>query len=152
MDQWRSRKVSGETWADLSGSKRKRARTMTSLNLLLALFLVALIAAVGVALLRAWTEYRVRMAAIQRLEADPEALDALQPQQETSARIRGWQLPLTGAFTALIGIGAALWGYNLRVGQLAVGLYTGGQACIVLGVVMALFGLLARYGLRRSTQ
>lgn len=49
-----------------------------------------------------------------------------------------------GIALGVIGISCALIGWNLRVGQLAVGIYLGGIFCICVGFLLAVFGLFAR--------
>ncbi len=101
--------------------------------------------------IRAWLEHRIQKDALVLLQRDPELLEnperlraalaettrALQPSQRILT-------PLTGVFVALIGAGAWAWGANIRVGQLAVGLYVGGQACVALGLVCILMSMALR--------
>jgi hypothetical protein len=51
---------------------------------------------------------------------------------------------ITGIALGVIGACCALIGWNLRVGQLAVGMYLGGIFSLCLGFLVGLAGLVAR--------
>lgn len=102
--------------------------------------------------LRAWLDHRVQKDALALIQREPALLEA--PERLRAALAEATRAlppsqrvlsPLTGALIALIGAGAWAWGANARVGQLAVGLYLGGQACVALGLVC----ILASMALRR---
>ncbi len=101
-------------------------------------------------LLRAWVDYQVRIAVLKSMDRDAGTLtepggaggDA-QPSSTPSSDGRVDFL-LTGIALGVIGACCALIGWNLRVGQLAVGIYLGGIFNLCLGFLLGLAGLIAR--------
>jgi len=101
--------------------------------------------------IRAWLEHRVQREALALLRRDPTLLEAPERLRtalaEATCALSPSQrivTPLTGALIALIGAAAWTWGANARVGQLAVGLYLGGQACVALGLICILMSMALR--------
>jgi len=101
------------------------------------------------ALGRIWTEHKIRLALLERVQEKPELIEPFQELQDLAltANPAAWKTTdrqnytLTGGILSIIGIGCGVAGRALRVGQLAVGLYTGGLICIGLGVLLALIGI-----------
>jgi len=126
---------------------------METFFLLIPLLLILVTLAYGVAqvLIRAWLDYRVRIAFLNKLERDPALLG---PQADlpailgnltsTSLSYQRQNYAMTGLVLAAIGIACFVAGRLLRSGELAVGIYLGGVFCVVLGLVIALFGAIIR--------
>ncbi len=127
---------------------------MDSANFILPLFLsLALLFCYGVSrtFVQLWAIHRKKVAILRRYEENPSAF---QSSQEVIEQISAQELrnqsavrqdyAITGTSLALIGITALLIGRVLAYGQVAVGLYIGGIACVGLGVVIALIGYLVR--------
>ncbi len=100
---------------------------------------------------RAWLEHRIQKDVLALLRRNPELLETPERLRAALAEATGALrpsrrilTPLTGAFVALIGAGAWAWGASARVGQLAVGLHLGGQACVALGLVCILLSMALR--------
>jgi hypothetical protein len=101
-------------------------------------------------LLRSWVDYRVRIAVLQSMDRHPDLLtesdgagdDVLTAQAPSSSGRVDYLV--TGIALGVIGVFCALVGWNLRVGQLAVGAYLGGIFCICIGFLLGLFGFLVR--------
>ena len=102
-------------------------------------------------LVRLWLDHRVKMALLEELERHPELvsnysdlremLDGPAQQQEEHRRQR---LIWTGIFLALIGSACALFAHTWLSGRSATGLYFGGVACVPLGFLLTLLGLLMK--------
>ena len=133
---------------------------METLFLVIPLLLILVTLAYGVAqvLVRAWLDYRVRMAFLDKLEKNP----ALVGPQTDLASVLGnlatasigsqrQNVALTGLIVTAIGIACVVGGRLLRSGELAVGIYLGGFFCVVLGLVIALLGFIIRVMTRPST-
>lgn len=126
---------------------------MTTIFLLipLLLILVTVLYGIGQTMLRAWLDYRVRLAFLDKLEQNPALLGG-KPDfgallTGLTANTSGGQhqnYALTGLFLAVIGVACAVAGRLLRSGELAVGVYLGGVLCVVLGLVIALLGFAIR--------
>jgi len=102
-------------------------------------------------IIRAWLNHRVKMAILEKLETQPEALDnvpALQALVEDgelrSVEDQRQNLILTGAFLAAIGVFCALLAHVYLTGRYATGVYFGGVACVPIGFVLVLAGVLIR--------
>ncbi len=97
---------------------------------------------------RAWVDHRVRMVLLERLEARPELMDEVQDviaRENSKVREKGQDPVLTGVILALIGVFCVV-AYAIAGGGLwAVGAYWGGVACVALGFILALLGLLIRF-------
>lgn len=116
--------------------------TLLLLGTLAGLFLLAV-----AAFIRVWLCYRLRTALLQRCERgdivqDSAQLDALLEAATPPGTPQDFAV--TGAFLALLGLLAYGGGLLLGVGQFAVGLYTGGIACVVLAAVLGGIGLVLR--------
>ncbi len=127
---------------------------MDSPNFILPLFLsIALLFCYGVSrtFVQLWAIHRKKVAILRRYEENPSAF---QSSQEVIEQISAQELrnqsavrqdyAITGTGLAAIGITALLIGRVLAYGQVAVGLYVGGIACVGLGLVIALIGYLVR--------
>jgi hypothetical protein len=101
-------------------------------------------------LLRSWLDYRVRIAVIETMDrpgnliSESENAGSAVSLNEASAGIGRIDYMITGIALAVIGAGCVLIGWNMRVGQLAVGVYLGGILCVCLGFLLALVGFLVR--------
>lgn len=103
------------------------------------------------ALLRAWLDYRVRIAFLQRLEKNPSLLGP-EPDIATAfagllpapPRIQRQNYALTGLVLALIGVGCAVTGRLMRSGEFAVGMFLAGVFCLILGMAIGLLGFIIR--------
>jgi hypothetical protein len=126
---------------------------METFFLVIPLLLILVTLAYGVAqvLIRAWLDYRVRMAFLDKLEKNPALLG---PQADvpgimgnltaTSVAFQRQNYAVTGLILAVIGIASVIVGRLLRSGELAVGIYLGGVFCVVLGLIIALLGFVIR--------
>ena len=132
---------------------------MNPFLLILPALLVAVAVVYGIirALGHVWLEHRIKVALLEKLEANPELIpsfneleklvDSVTTQGETRSR---QNYTLTGVFLGLMGLGCIIWGYSLTMGRLAVGLYFGGLICVCLGFVIALVGMLIQSASRPS--
>jgi hypothetical protein len=120
-------------------------------NLILAAILFATLAALFTgawrALFAAVDRLRREARALRAIEQDPrrfdgaEAVDAAVDEAAPPGGGRRHHFALTGLFLTVAGIAALLAGREMRVGELAVGLFAGGGICLCLGVLLAVFGL-----------
>jgi len=116
---------------------------------IVVLFLIGLIVRNIVA---AWLDHRVKLALLAKLEAKPELIrsyDELQDLLDTSPSVeqlrKRQDYVLTGAMLAAIGLLFVIANAAVGSSTYATGAYFGGVACIVLGFILALLGLLIRY-------
>ena len=101
-------------------------------------------------LVHTWVDYRVRIAVLESMDRRSDLLtepggaggDVL-PQSAPSSDGR-IDFLVTGIALGVIGSCCAFIGWNLRVGQLAVGMYLGGIFCLCVGFLLGLAGLLVR--------
>jgi hypothetical protein len=126
---------------------------METLFLVIPLLLIFVTLAYGVVqvLVRAWLDYRVRIAFLEKLEKNPALFGAqadlpalMGSLTSTSSGIQRQNFSVTGLILAAIGIFCVVGGRLLRSGELAVGIYLGGVFCVVLGLIIALFGFIIR--------
>jgi len=126
---------------------------MTSVLWALPLVLVIVTVIYGVFrnLGRIWLDRSVRLALLEKIERKPDMVDSFQEILETLGGVRPnaprsmrQDYTVTGVILAGMGVACMVFGRGLRVGQLAVGLYVGGIACVVLGVFLALAGIVIR--------
>lgn len=101
---------------------------------------------------RLWFRHRVKMAILDRIERKPDllrSLDAIPEFLDANSSAPDETSPmnvtLTGVILALIGITCSIIYAAIGGGRWAVGAYWGGVACVVLGFIIALFGLVAQY-------
>ncbi len=133
---------------------------MAGLIILIPLFILALALVYGAALriYSTWLDYRIRIQLLEQIEAHPESAPTpeqlhaiLNASPKTDTRRGKINYALTGIFLIVIGAACALIGFQLRVGQLAVGSYIGGHICLCMGIVFVLFGTAERFLKRGST-
>ena len=112
---------------------------------------IALVFCYGVlrTFLQLWAIHREKVAILCRFEENPAAFESSQEviEQISAQELRNQKAlrqdyTITGTCLAVIGITALLIGRILAYGQLAVGLYIGGIACVGLGLLIALVGYL----------
>jgi hypothetical protein len=125
----------------------------------LVLVLVTLLYSVLYAILRAWLDYRTRMALLDKLDRNPNLLGndvnlASMVTQQTSPESPGLRqdFVVTGLMIVAIGVGCILFGRVLRVGEFAVGTYLGGFACLLVGLAFALLGAVVKVLSRDPTR
>lgn len=126
---------------------------MGTLFLVIPLLLILVTLAYGVAqvLVRAWLDYRVRIAFLEKLEKNPALVG---PQADvpaimsriaaTSFAYQRQNYALTGLLLTGFGIVFLVAGRLMRSGELAVGIFFGGVFCVLLGLIIALFGFIIR--------
>jgi len=118
---------------------------------------VVLLTVVVQRLAGAWVEHRVRMSLLRRLEQKPELLDSFEEVQDLlheqpAERAQPRQdFTLTGVLLAAMGLVAVVVASTFDSGRVAVGAYFGGVACVCIGFILALTGLLIRF-LARAPQ
>jgi len=119
--------------------------------ILLGIVVVGLLYSAAGLVVRSWMEHRVRLRLLEKLDKHPDLLRSPENLQSAlfSPRTRTNPPPhsnyvLTGAFLAIIGIACIAYGLIVRVGQLAVGVYIGGQICLLLGLVLVATWLVGR--------
>lgn len=102
--------------------------------------------------LRLWLKHRVKMAILDRIERKPDLLrseDAIPEFLDASAsdpdEVPPMNVTMTGVILAVIGITCSVIYAAIGGGRWAVGAYWGGVACVVLGFIIVLFGLIVRY-------
>lgn len=121
------------------------------LSIPLLLALVAVILAVTRSMVAAWFNYRVKLELLRRLEQDPELVSSPEEMRELlrtalpASPSDTTDYALTGTALGLIGIGCVLIGRMLRVGQFAAGMFWGGMACIAIGLLLVLIGVVLRF-------
>jgi len=122
-------------------------------TLLIVLPLVAALVTVlyGVvdSLLRAWFDHRAKLALLEKVGKDPKLLDRVDGlgallTDRPGQKIARQNYIVTGLVLAGIGVLAVVTGLTLRFGELAVGAYLGGIGCILIGILLAVVGLLVR--------
>ncbi len=101
---------------------------------------------------RVWLDHRVKLALLEKLEKNPnlvtsfddlqDLLDSTDNPEQAGQR---QDILVTGVILAVCGAACALYFGNLGRGQTAVGAYIGGVACVVLGFLLTLVGLVTRY-------
>ncbi|GMW02291.1 MAG: hypothetical protein AMXMBFR84_34270 [Candidatus Hydrogenedentota bacterium] len=118
----------------------------------LVILVVTIFYGVFYSLVRAWLDYRVKLSFLEKLEKHPDLLAAkdevqgILSQGAVPARYTPRQdYALTGLILAIFGIVFALLGYNARIGQFAVGATLGGIVCLMIGILLGLFGLVIRF-------
>ncbi len=101
---------------------------------------------------RLWIKHRVKMAILDRIERKPDLLrsvdvipEFLDGNSSDPDETSPMNVTLTGVILAVIGITCSTIYAAIGGGRWAVGAYWGGVACVVLGFIIALFGLVARY-------
>lgn len=101
---------------------------------------------------RIWLDRSVRLALLEKVERRPDMVDSFQEILETLGGVRPnaprpmrQDYTVTGVILAGMGVACMVSGRGLRVGQLAVGLYVGGIACVILGVFLAFAGVAIRH-------
>ncbi len=106
---------------------------------------------VGRTFVQLWAIHRKKVAILSRYEENPsdfqssqEVIEQISAQELRNQRAVRQDYTITGTGLAAIGITALLIGRVLAYGQVAVGLYIGGIACVLLGVLIALLGYLVR--------
>lgn len=102
--------------------------------------------------LRLWLDHRVKMVLLEKLRRDPDApgtmeeIQSLLDADETDApRKSPVDYVIVGTILAALGLGTAGTAYLLGQGQASVGVYFGGVACVTVGAILILLGLLIRY-------
>jgi len=103
-------------------------------------------------LLRVWLDHRVKLALLEKLQKDPGAPASLEElaallddRSEESAGRDQVDYAVVGFVLAGIGVASALAGYLWGHGPASAGIYFGGVACVAVGAILILLGLLLRY-------
>ena len=106
---------------------------------------------VGRTFVQLWAIHLKKVAILRRYEENPsafqssqEVIEQISAQELRNQRAVRQDYTITGIGLAAIGITALLIGRVLAYGQVAVGLYIGGIACVGLGLLIALVGYLVR--------
>ncbi|MBI4557935.1 MAG: hypothetical protein HY706_10165 [Candidatus Hydrogenedentes bacterium] len=130
--------------------------TTITITLFLLIVLAALLYGLVRSLIQSWLDYRLRVTFLERTEKDP---DVLRPLLDNETALARWVNPprpvnrqdyaLTGLFLGLLGAVGIVCGFLMGGDRTALGVYLGGVACMVLGLLLALFGLLLR-SMRKS--
>jgi hypothetical protein len=101
---------------------------------------------------RVWLEHRVRMVLLEKLEDQPELINSfhelhglLDPKSSEDEKAGRQDYLLTGVMLAVLGVVCVILYSTIGGGRWAVGAYWGGVACVVLGFLLALLGLLLRF-------
>ena len=122
----------------------------------LLLILAATIVTTSIrSIIRAWLDYRVKLAFVRRMErgspaiSSPEAVAATLEQLNVGQEAEKRNYALTGGMLATMGLVTMVMGRVLRVGPVAVGLDLGGALAVILGLFLTCFGLLAQYLAKR---
>lgn len=120
----------------------------------LILVLVALVISIIRKISHAWLDHRVKLALLDKLESRPELLrsfDDLQalmddtPREDERPR---QDFILTGVILAAIGLLFVIRYGTYGTGRMAVGAYFGGVACVAIGFILAIVGILVHFLLR----
>lgn len=122
------------------------------------LVVVALIVSIVRNISRAWLDHRVKLALLNKLESRPELLrsfDDLQalmddsPGEDEGPR---QDFIVTGVLLAVMGLLFVIRYGTYGAGRLAVGAYVGGVACVAIGFILAIVGILVRFLSRTPVQ
>lgn len=124
----------------------------------LAVILVTVLYGVLQALVQAWLDYRVRLTFLEKLEHNPQL--AATSADLTNIVVAGssnqgyspkQNYAVTGLILAGIGLVCVGAGRFLRLGEVAVGAFLGGMACVFLGLIIALLGFIIRVASRSTS-
>ncbi len=117
-----------------------------SIPLLLAL--VALILGVLRSIFGAWLNHRARLEVLRRLEKNPDLVRSPEEVQDlykalgaTPDGADALDYTMTGMLLCVLGAACIVTGRYLRVGAVAAGTYWGGMVCVLLGLLLAVLGL-----------
>lgn len=97
-----------------------------------------------------WLEHRIRMVLLQRLQKKPELLDSMHElfdvigAAEPLPPRNRQDFAVTGVILAVFGGALCTAGRIIHTGKLAVAIYGGGWACIILGFLLFVIGLIIR--------
>ncbi len=101
---------------------------------------------------RLWLDHRVKMALLEKLERKPELLHSYEDLQSfvegSSADQESTEsvdFALTGLLLAVIGVICVVLYATVGQGRWAVGAYWGGVACVALGFLLAILGVVVRF-------
>lgn len=118
----------------------------------LLLGIIALVYTVAANLLRVWLNHRVKIALLERLQADPAPLDSPHALQDlVNSDLAHTQSPnrvdyvVAGVTLAALGTCSALAAWCCGAREWMAGAYLGGIVCVAVGFILTLLGLLMRY-------
>jgi len=122
---------------------------------LVLVFLAVVLIALGFGVLRSFLriglDHRFRSNLLREYESNPESFESLEEversireREEGGGRSRPQDFRLTGGVLAILGLAGLVLGRALELGTTAVGVYIGGGICLVLGIMIALLGLVLR--------
>jgi hypothetical protein len=102
--------------------------------------------------LHLWLDHHVKLKLLEKLETRPELLrsfDELRDLLDDTPRAEDERPQIDylvmGVVLGLIGVACAVFSQTMGTGRMAVGFYFGGVACVALGFILALVGLLTRF-------
>lgn len=103
-------------------------------------------------LARVWMDHRIKLALLDRMQqktGGPDSLEELKALLDGEPELAHGKTQVnyvvTGALLAAIGLCTAFGGYVWGHGQSSAGVYFGGVACVSVGAILVLLGLLLRY-------
>jgi len=132
---------------------------MNAYFVLIPLLVVLVSFTYGVArtLIRIWLDHRIKIKLLEQIEANPalahsseDAQSLLERHEDASTPLPGQDYRLTGLALLTLGIVGVIAGRIIGLGNTAVGIYLGGFVCIVLGLLIAMLGVLFK-ALGKST-
>jgi hypothetical protein len=135
-------------------ARDQRIRRLNTVYIVAPLLLgiILLLYTIFASLLRVWLDHRVKLALLEKLQKDPnspatldEVAALLDGSSEESARKGKVDYTVVGFVLAAIGLASALSGYLWGHGPASAGIYFGGVACVAVGAILVLLGLLLRY-------
>ena len=101
---------------------------------------------------RLWLDHRVKLKLLEKLESRPDLLRSFDELHNLLDDSPHWEEEkrqvdylITGVMLGLIGVACAVLSQTLGAGRSAVGIYFGGVACVALGFILSLVGLLTRF-------
>ncbi|MBI1319802.1 MAG: hypothetical protein GC168_12775 [Candidatus Hydrogenedens sp.] len=102
--------------------------------------------------LHLWLDHHVKLKLLEKLESRPELLrsfdelrDLLDDSPKAEEERAQIDYLITGVVLGLMGVVFAISSQTMGVGRMAVGFYFGGVACVALGFILSLVGLLTRF-------
>jgi len=124
---------------------------VTLIMLPLIIVLLLLTYAVIRNIVRIWLDHRVKVALLERLEQRPDLIHSVEELQDlldghsSTPEEPKIDYVITGVVLAVIGVAFVIFNGTLGRSSIAVGAYFGGVACVAIGFLLAMAGLVLRF-------
>lgn len=114
--------------------------------------IIALAYTIAANLLRVWLDHRIKIALLEKLQRDPsrapspdELRDLLEGSRSGPGNNSRIDFVIAGPALAAMGGASAFTAWCLGGGGWLTGAYLGGIVCVIVGVILALLGMVVRY-------